>query len=166
MTPAVPGEPAEVVLVAMPFALVNIPSIQIGTLASTLARAGIAAAPLSLHLAFAEHLARAGLDLGDYQRLAYGPEAVVEWVFAVPPFRPTSPEDDAAYLAQRRAVPGEDPSLVDLAERARARSRRSSITGPRRSSRSGRGSSASRRRSCRRSRRSRSPTGSRRARPG
>lgn len=120
MTPAVPGEPAEVVLVAMPFALVNIPSIQIGTLASTLARAGIAAAPLSLHLAFAAHLARAGLDLGDYQRLAYGPEAVVEWVFAVPPFRPASPEDDAAYLAGRRAVPGEDPSLVDLAERARA----------------------------------------------
>ncbi|HSK05827.1 MAG TPA: RiPP maturation radical SAM C-methyltransferase [Kofleriaceae bacterium] len=115
-----PGEPAEVVLVAMPFALVNIPSIQIGTLASTLARAGITAAPLSLHLAFAEHLARAGLDLGDYQRLAYGPEAVVEWVFAVPPFRPASPEDDAAYLAGRRAVPGEDPSLVDLAERARA----------------------------------------------
>ncbi|HWO21508.1 MAG TPA: RiPP maturation radical SAM C-methyltransferase [Kofleriaceae bacterium] len=111
---------AEVVLVAMPFALVNVPSIQIGTLTSVLARAGIAAQPLSLHLAFARHLADAGLDLGDYQRLAYGPDAIIEWVFAVPPFRPASPEDDAAYLAQLRAERPEDAALIELAARARA----------------------------------------------
>ncbi len=120
MSAAAPEEPAEVVLVAMPFALVNIPSIQIGTLASTLARDGIAAAQLSLHLAFAHHLSRAGLDLGDYQRLAYGPEALVEWVFAVPPFRPAALEADAAYLAQLRDARPEDAALVGVAERARA----------------------------------------------
>src|SRR6185436_4594074 len=107
-----------VVLVAMPFALVNIPSIQIGTMASVLARAGIDARPLSLHLAFAQHLTRAGLDLGDYGQLAYGPEALVEWVFAAPPLRPPTPAADAAYLARLREV--EDPALVDLAARARA----------------------------------------------
>ena len=107
-----------VVLVAMPFALVNIPSIQIGTLTSALARGGITVAPLSLHLAFAQHLSRAGLDLGDYQLLAYGAESIVEWVFAVPPFRPATPADDAAYLARLREV--EDAALIDVAARARA----------------------------------------------
>jgi hypothetical protein len=116
---AVPPQPPAVVLVAMPFALVNIPSIQIGTLTSVLAQHAIAARPLSLHLAFAEHLLGAGLDLGDYQRLAYGPEAIVEWIFAAPPFRPAAPGDET-YPDNLRAAYPESADLVGIAERVRA----------------------------------------------
>lgn len=114
-----PGE-GGVVLVAMPFALLNIPSIQIGTLSALLARAGVPATPLSLHLAFAEHLVAAGLSIGDYQRLAYGPEALIEWIFAVAPFRPDDREDEAAYLAWLRGAYPDDAALIDIGVRVRA----------------------------------------------
>jgi ribosomal peptide maturation radical SAM protein 1 len=100
-----------VVLVAMPWDVLQYPSIQLGTLQSVLERAGLPVRSLSLKLDFMEHCATAtagrldGERIGtaDYEALAvrYSLSGLPEWVFAVPPYLDTGPRDDD-YLAYVR----------------------------------------------------------------
>jgi hypothetical protein len=62
---------AGVVLVAMPWEPLSLPSLPVGTLTAVLERAGLRVEARSLHLAFMEHCrsAAAPLALGDYHRI-------------------------------------------------------------------------------------------------
>jgi ribosomal peptide maturation radical SAM protein 1 len=119
-----------VLLVAMPWHSLGLPSIQLGILAGVLEREGIATEVRSLMLSFMDHCLRetaAGLEaerieLADYawvgeERFALG---LGDWIFAVPPFR-DDPERDAQYLAHLRA------RGVSEAEIARARTLRTLV---------------------------------------
>ncbi len=100
-----------ILLVTMPWGSVRFPSIQLGTLKSVLQRGGLEARVLYLNLKFAEFISEQGakaastsdedrisikelLQLGDNPRLG-------DWVFAVPPFRPTNDDADRDFLTPR-----------------------------------------------------------------
>ncbi len=101
-----------VVLIAMPWQVLNLPSIQLGTLQAVLEGAGVRAEARSFHLAFMDHCRRetagrpeAGrIQLQDYEAVGdvHGRLGLGEWIFAVPPFR-DAPHLDAQYLAHLRA---------------------------------------------------------------
>ncbi|HEY7677547.1 MAG TPA: RiPP maturation radical SAM protein 1, partial [Candidatus Methylomirabilis sp.] len=101
-----------VVLIAMPWQLLQLPSIQVGILRGILERAGLRAEARSFHLAFMERCRRetAGrpesgrIQLQDYDTVGdvHGRLGLGEWIFAVPPFR-DAPDLDAHYLAHLRA---------------------------------------------------------------
>jgi ribosomal peptide maturation radical SAM protein 1 len=110
----------DIALVAMPWEMLDVPSIQLGTLEALLRAEGFTAASLSLKLPFWEHcLAETAglsgadrLEVPDYNRIAQGffEVGLGEWIFCVPPLRPDDPEQDAAYLRylERVGVPERD----------------------------------------------------------
>jgi hypothetical protein len=93
-----------VLLVAMPWHTLGLPSIQLGILWSVLEQAGIATEVRSLMLSFMEHCltetaARPEgerVELADYAMVADQnfPLGLGDWIFAVPPFR-DAPDRDA-----------------------------------------------------------------------
>jgi ribosomal peptide maturation radical SAM protein 1 len=97
-----------VMLVAMPWQVLQLPSIQLGTLQPLLEGAGIRTETRSFKLDFMEHCRVATRDQPEDQRIGLADyEAVAadhywvglgEWIFAMPPFRETAAERDAAYL--------------------------------------------------------------------
>jgi ribosomal peptide maturation radical SAM protein 1 len=99
-------------LIAMPWHALSLPSIQIGLLRAVLERAGIGAEARSLMLGFMEHCAAetAGrppderIGVADYGVVAdeYSMLGLGDWIFAVPPFREI-PAGDDPYLADLRA---------------------------------------------------------------
>jgi ribosomal peptide maturation radical SAM protein 1 len=101
-----------VLLVAMPWHTLGLPSIQLGILLGVLERAGIAAEARSLMLAFMEHCraetaARPEaerIEPADYEMVGekHFPLGLGDWIFAVPPFR-DAPDHDAQYLPHLRA---------------------------------------------------------------
>ena len=101
-----------VVLVAMPWHALGLPSIQLGILGRVLERAGIATEVRSLMLAFMEHCRAETTARPDAERITPADYETVgdrrfsiglgDWIFAVPPFR-DAPDLDARYLAHLRA---------------------------------------------------------------
>lgn len=113
-----------VMLVAMPWALLNRPSIQLGVLQSVLEEAGVATQVRSLYLDFMEHLASRTARLAEAERLTpddYGKIAaqyfIGDWVFAVPPFKKPSASDEEYFAYLRREGVAEE--LIAAAKRAR-----------------------------------------------
>ena len=101
-----------VVLVAMPWHALGLPSIQLGILGRVLELAGIATEVRSLMLAFMEHCRAETAARPDAERITPADYETVgdrrfsiglgDWIFAVPPFR-DAPDLDARYLAHLRA---------------------------------------------------------------
>ena len=116
-----------VALVAMPWHVLHLPSIQLGTLRPLLEDAGIRTEVRSYTLEFMEHCRVATheapeerrIGLADYETVAVEHYWVGlgEWIFAGPPFAASS-ERDAAYLDYVRGhgVPERD---IDKARRMR-----------------------------------------------
>lgn len=103
-----------VMLIAMPWQILQLPSIQLGTLQPLLEQAGIRTDVRSFKLDFMEHCRVASqrrIGLSDYEAVAADHYWVGlgEWIFAVPPFSDGG-EDDAAYLEylRRQRVPERD----------------------------------------------------------
>jgi ribosomal peptide maturation radical SAM protein 1 len=102
---------ADVVLIAMPWQVLYLPSIQLGVLQAVLERAGIRTAVRSFNLAFMEHCRREmaarpeaeHITLDDYEAVAAERsfQGLGDWIFAVPPF-PDAPERDGRYLSGLR----------------------------------------------------------------
>lgn len=95
----------------MPWASVEGPSIQLGTLQALLDREGIPARSCAFNVDFVDWCVSAPLaepvTLRHYEALAhtYSHTGLPEWVFAVPPYHDTTPRD-AAFLRQiARVVP-------------------------------------------------------------
>jgi ribosomal peptide maturation radical SAM protein 1 len=109
-----------VVLIAMPWQVLPLPSIQLGILQPLLEEAGIRAEVRSFKLDFMEHcrVATRGqpeeqrIGLADYEAVAADHYWVGlgEWIFAVPPFRETTAAGDTAYLdyVRQHGVPERD----------------------------------------------------------
>ncbi len=96
-----------VVLVSMPWAFLEMPSIALGLLSSVLQRGGIVPVARSFNLTFMEWLRRhltgpgEALSLLDYRAISSAASAGLgDWLFSVPPFRASAPEEDARYLAR------------------------------------------------------------------
>ncbi len=97
-----------VVLVTMPWAFLELPSIALGILSSVLRGAGFSPRVRSFNLTFLEFLNRdvpegAGpLSPQDYRDIATASSSsgLGDWLFSVPPFREPHPEEDARYLAR------------------------------------------------------------------
>jgi ribosomal peptide maturation radical SAM protein 1 len=117
-----------VMLIAMPWHALGLPSIQLGILGSVLEQAGIATEVRSLMLAFMEHcLAGTAarpeaerIELADYAMVGEKnfPLGLGDWIFAVPPFR-DAPDRDAQYLAHLREQNVPEPEVAKaLAMRA------------------------------------------------
>jgi ribosomal peptide maturation radical SAM protein 1 len=93
-----------VLLVAMPWDSLTVPSIQLGTLQAVLERARIGVAVWSCKLDFMEHCATRSkarpeaerIGAADYGALSstYYRSGLAEWVFAVPPYLDTASVDD------------------------------------------------------------------------
>lgn len=105
-----------VLLVAMPWEILSVPPLQLGTLRSVLDNAGIATQVRSFKLAFMEHCLSASaacaeadrIGTDDYHRIGreYFDGTLSDWVFAVPPFRDTTPLDQEYFgLLRQRKVP-------------------------------------------------------------
>jgi len=117
-----------VMLIAMPWHALGLPSIQLGILGSVLEQAGIATEVRSLMLAFMEHcLAETAarpeaerIELADYAMVGEKnfPLGLGDWIFAVPPFR-DAPDRDAQYLAHLHEQNVPEPEVAKaLAMRA------------------------------------------------
>ena len=112
-------EPAEVVLVSMPWTVTRAPSIQLGILKALLDRAGLGAATVHAYVDFFDAVARrlGGRRLSVDTYDGFG-EFFGEWVFSVPPFRQPGPDDDEAW---RAVVADQRPrEWIDAAFRVRA----------------------------------------------
>jgi ribosomal peptide maturation radical SAM protein 1 len=102
-----------VLLIAMPWQLPQLPSIQLGILQKLLERTGVRTAVSSFHLAFMDHCLResAGrapqrkVRLSDYEAVAvdHSPYLLGDWIFTVPPFRDT-PHQEADYVTYLRTM--------------------------------------------------------------
>lgn len=103
----------KVILVSMPWAELNFPSIQLGILKSVLDRAGIQTEVRSFYLSFADYLINQTvhlpqpqrLQITDYQMTAsrYWYVGLGDWIFTVPPFQATNPQRDEAYFNYLRS---------------------------------------------------------------
>jgi ribosomal peptide maturation radical SAM protein 1 len=113
----------DVILVAMPWAKITYPSIQLGILKGLMGRAGLACTPMSLNLSFFEYLAarpqsdRLSLEQYDYIGEASG-LGLGEWIFASAAKGYADADRDAAY---RQFVASNKPEhgILEKAERAR-----------------------------------------------
>src|SRR5215475_5929622 len=93
--PQMPDDSRSIVLVSMPWAMLEFPSIPLGILTGVLKRAGIQPVNRAYNLSFVDHLNRtrsAGdelLTLDEYSELAaVSPvTGLADWVFSLPPFR-------------------------------------------------------------------------------
>ena len=112
----------DVALVSMPWCSLFNPSIQIGILRQVLADAGYRAVARSYQLRFADHLlarsSAAGVrfSLPDYSEIALSNSSLGlgDWIFAIPPYRSSSWDDDAGFFQHLRSR-GSPRDLVDLA---------------------------------------------------
>lgn len=111
-------------LLAMPWAMLNRPSIQLGVLQSVLREAGIRTEVRSFYLDFMQHLASSTADLPAAERISpedYGEIAaqyfIGDWIFAVPPFNDPRALDEE-YFAYLRSQ-GVSQELVTLAVKMR-----------------------------------------------
>lgn len=117
-----------VVLVTMPWALLEFPSIALGTLGSVLRGAGIEPVIRSYNLSFLEFVNQtlpAGSEpvtIDEYREIAnVSPgRGLGDWIFAVPPFREHSPEEDACYLELLRSERSMKEHLLARARQLRA----------------------------------------------
>ena len=99
---------SDVILIAMPWAKLDCPSIQLGTLLPILQKTGLRSEVRSYYVAFMEHLADASAKLtpgeqicvDDYTEIA-NTTLIGDWIFAVPPFCP--PAETESYLSYLRA---------------------------------------------------------------
>ena len=99
---------SSVVLVAMPWQALTLPSLQLTLLQAVLERTGIRTEVLTLALAFMQHCCNETADFPEPEQLGIADYSAVvhecdrvglgDWIFAVPPFR-DEPEGDARYLA-------------------------------------------------------------------
>jgi len=113
----------DVILIAMPWAGITYPSIQLGILKSLLDRSGVPCTPMSLNLSFFEYLAvrpeadRLSLEQYDYIGEASG-LGLGEWIFASAAKGHADAARDDAY---RDFVTGRNPEhgVLEKAERAR-----------------------------------------------
>ena len=114
----------DVILIAMPWASITYPSIQLGIVTALLDRAGVACAPMSLNLSFFEYLAarpaadRLSLEQYDFIGEASG-LGLGEWIFASAAKGYANAERDRDY---RAFVARNNPEhgVLEKAERARA----------------------------------------------
>ena len=106
---------SRVLLVAMPWARLEHPSIQLGLLKAILDGRGIPCRQLHLYLDFVEHTAEQDPALGPdaYDEVATR-HLVGDWIFAVPPFVPDAASADPHYLGFLEAA-GEDPAFLAIA---------------------------------------------------
>ncbi len=124
MPEAVPSPATRpVVLVAMPWANLNQPSLQIGLLAALLERSGIAARAMHLNVEFFNFVSRAGsrpFSALDYlQRTNYS--ALSDFIFFVPPLlTPDHGEAEAAFFELVQPNAGAGVALRREFERAQA----------------------------------------------
>ena len=87
--------PPDVILIAMPWAKLDCPSIQLGTLLSIVQKTGVRCEVRSYYVAFMEHLLKATASLApdhqisvdDYTEIA-NTTLIGDWIFAVPPLCP------------------------------------------------------------------------------
>ncbi|HXD30598.1 MAG TPA: RiPP maturation radical SAM C-methyltransferase [Pyrinomonadaceae bacterium] len=112
------------ILVAMPWALLNRPSIQLGVLQSVLQEQGIDTEVRSFFLHFMEHVAEKTAGLGDGKRVVAGDYGEIaaqyfigDWIFAVPPFHDARKLDDEYFAYVRSQDVPED--LISKAIRMR-----------------------------------------------
>jgi len=113
----------DVILIAMPWAGITYPSIQLGILKSLLDRSQVPCAPMSLNLSFFEYLAarpeadRLSLEQYDYIGEASG-LGLGEWIFASAAKGHSDAARDDAY---REFVSGRNPEhgMLEKAERVR-----------------------------------------------
>lgn len=116
---------SDIVLIAMPWLSLWYPSIQLGILKPVLERAGWRVRTRTTSIAWASYLQDVSRDhepftVRDYDEIATRChlEGLGDWIFAVPPFRTPTCEDDREYLAllSRHRLP---PRIVSQALRAR-----------------------------------------------
>src|SRR6218665_2014790 len=95
----------QVVLVSMPWAFLEMPSIALGLLSGVLRRAGVVPVARSFNLVFMEGVRRhlpegdEPLSLADYRAIFSGASGGVgDWIFAVSPFREPDARQGARYL--------------------------------------------------------------------
>lgn len=98
---------AELVLVSMPWADLELPSIQLGILQNVARRAGAHAEVRHFYLRFADYLCAAtggALQVDDYRSVAHESWRIGlgDWIFAVPPYRSSEPQLDRQYLDYAR----------------------------------------------------------------
>jgi len=98
----------QVLLIAMPWAQLEYPSIQLGTLKPVLERAGIRTQTRSFFLDFAERLIAATSGLAEAERVSiadYGAIAsrsfLGDWVFSIPPFHDAGEWDESGLACLR-----------------------------------------------------------------
>src|SRR6185295_10329992 len=111
-----------VILIDMPWSLLEAPSIQLGTLKSVLQRANITSEVRPLNLAFMHHARVADAPLPgeeplsshDYMDVAdeYYHLGLGDWIFAVPPFRESSQQEDDSYLDYFRSKGGKEETVT------------------------------------------------------
>ncbi|MGA9995416.1 MAG: RiPP maturation radical SAM C-methyltransferase [Pyrinomonadaceae bacterium] len=113
-----------VMLIAMPWAMLHHPSIQLGILQSVLEEAGISTQVRSFYLELMEHFASKTAGLPDVERITpehYEDVAaqyfIGDWIFAVPPFHDPRALDEE-YFAYLRSA-GISQELISLAKRMR-----------------------------------------------
>ena len=104
---------AGVILISMPWEMLSLPSIQLGTLQSLLQNAGFRAESRTFYLALMEHFISSTAKLRETQRITVDDYAKVglryyrmgmgDWIFAVPPYRDLTDEADQEYFAYLRS---------------------------------------------------------------
>ncbi|MGZ3428145.1 MAG: RiPP maturation radical SAM C-methyltransferase, partial [Polyangia bacterium] len=119
---------ADVILASMPWEMLEIPSIQLGTLDAVLRRAGLPVATRAYKFDFIDRCIAATAQLpeperlsaADYLRVANRCEtALGDWIFAVPPYATVDAARDSAYLSILRRELGVGDELIALARRFR-----------------------------------------------
>jgi ribosomal peptide maturation radical SAM protein 1 len=113
-------------LVSMPWAVIYLPSIQLGTLEAVAGRAGITVTSRSYFLDFVERTVGAGaageerITVDDHIAISESSwiSGLGDWIFAVPPLRDPSPADDLDYERYLTGK-GTAPQLIAVAKRLR-----------------------------------------------
>ncbi|MGH6671540.1 MAG: RiPP maturation radical SAM C-methyltransferase [Xanthobacteraceae bacterium] len=106
----------EVVLVLMPYASVERPSVALGTLQACLRRAGITTRSLYANLRFADRLGLQGYESINGSAIS---NRIGEWTFAEAAF-PDADLRPQAYLETLSALLGDPPELIEQLARVRA----------------------------------------------
>jgi ribosomal peptide maturation radical SAM protein 1 len=113
-------------LVSMPWAVIYLPSIQLGTLEAVLRDVGVTATARSYYLDFVEYTMSATAAAPEGERITVDDHVAIsesswltgmgDWVFAVPPLREATAEQDRAY-AEYLTARHIEPRLLAIAER-------------------------------------------------
>ncbi len=120
------NDPPTIALVAMPFAELTMPILEMGLAHRDLIAAGAHPTSFSFHLQFFDFLSRHDTALADllrYQSLRNN-KGVGDWIFAVPPFCNVTPETDAAFADMFVAEGRSAAEILLYARRVRSLARR------------------------------------------